>query len=157
MGKTKCREKSLISTLNDKLTFKWREWHGKVYRITCKMDSQWELAACCWELKPHALWPPGGVGWSGRCKGGQEGGDIRIPAADSCWCIAGTNAMLYSNYHSTENKWIKKIKTHARLRGRFSMVVNALHKLWSFVLLNVLKLFEKTSMYLFSIWQLCGI
>ena len=32
-----------------------------------------------------------GVGWGGR---EAHGGDIRIPMADSCWCMAGANTIL---------------------------------------------------------------
>ena len=66
-------EKSFISTLNDKLTFKWREWHGNIYSITCKIDSQGERAVLCWELARHALWPPGGVEREVRGKFKKEG------------------------------------------------------------------------------------
>ena len=39
----------------------WREWHGNVYITRCKLDSQWEFAIWCRELKP-GLWPTWGVG-----------------------------------------------------------------------------------------------
>ena len=39
----------------------------------------------------------------------QKGGDMGRPMTDSCWCMAETNAVLQSNYPSTENKF-KKIK-----------------------------------------------
>ena len=33
-----------------------------------------------------------------------EEGDIRIPMADSFWCVAETNTILGSNYPSIKNK-----------------------------------------------------
>ena len=39
----------------------------------------------------------------------QEGGDICIPMADSCWWMAEPITILYSNYHLVKNK-IKKNK-----------------------------------------------
>ena len=39
-------------------------------------------------------------GWDGEGdgKGVQEGGDICIPNADSCWCMVITITILWSNY-----------------------------------------------------------
>ena len=34
-----------------------------------------------------------------------EGGDIYVPMADSCWCVAETNTILKSNYSPTENNF----------------------------------------------------
>ena len=34
----------------------------------------------------------------GGGRGVQEGGDICIPVADSCWCVAKTITILLSNY-----------------------------------------------------------
>ena len=39
----------------------------------------------------------------------QEGKDIRILMADSCFCVAETNTTLESNYPPVKNK-VKKIK-----------------------------------------------
>ena len=50
---------------------------------------------------PKITW---GVGW-GR-KEVQEGGDICIPIADSCWCMAETNTTLLSNYPPIKNKLV---------------------------------------------------
>ena len=50
-----------------------------------------------------ALCQPRGVGWGGREMGGkwegngsegQEGGDICIPMAETCWCMVETNTIL---------------------------------------------------------------
>ena len=35
---------------------------------------------------------------------GWEGGDICMPMADSCWCMAETSTKLESNYPSIKNK-----------------------------------------------------
>ena len=41
-----------------------------------------------------ALWQPRGVAWVGDGKEVQEGGDIYIPVADSCCCMATTSTIL---------------------------------------------------------------
>ena len=49
------------------------------------------------------------MGWDGM-EGGketQEGGDIGIPMADSCWCMAETKRVLYSNYPPIKIKFKK--------------------------------------------------
>ena len=38
----------------------------------------------------------------------QEGGDICVPMADSCWYMAETNMILQSNYPPIKNKYILK-------------------------------------------------
>ena len=50
---------------------------------------------------------PRWVGWGVREV--QQGGDICIPMADSCWCMAETITILQSNYPPIKNK-IKKNK-----------------------------------------------
>ena len=47
-----------------------------------------------------ALWQPRGVGVGREV---QEGGDIHIPMADSCWWMAETNTILQSNYPTIKN------------------------------------------------------
>ena len=39
-------------------------------------------------------------GWDGVGGGRefQEGGDLCVPVAASCWCMAKTSTILYSNY-----------------------------------------------------------
>ena len=44
----------------------------------------------------------GGWGWGG----GLEGGDMCVPMADSCWCVAETNTILRSNHPPVKNKFI---------------------------------------------------
>ena len=46
-------------------------------------------------------------GWDrrgGPRRDAQEGGDICILMADSCYCLAETNTTLYSNYPPVKNK-----------------------------------------------------
>jgi hypothetical protein len=57
----------------------------ETYITICKIDSQWEFAVWLRELQPglcNYL-----EGWDGEVGGreAQEGGDICIPMADSCW------------------------------------------------------------------------
>ena len=40
----------------------WREWHGNIYIIICKIDSQWKFAVWCREFKSEGLWQPRGLG-----------------------------------------------------------------------------------------------
>ena len=47
----------------------------------------------CTELKPSAPWLFGGRDRVGGGKEVQEGGDICMPTADSCWCLAETNTI----------------------------------------------------------------
>ena len=51
------------------------------------MDSQWEFALWCRELKPNALEEGDGVGGG---KEVQEGGDVCILKVDSCLAEAST-------------------------------------------------------------------
>ena len=53
---------------------------SNIYTTICKIDSQWEFALWCMELKPSNLWhpwgnlwQPWGVGWGGRLEGGSRG------------------------------------------------------------------------------------
>ena len=43
---------------------------------------------CCLDEQPR------GAEWGGRERETQEGGDIVIPMADSCWCLAETNTRV---------------------------------------------------------------
>ena len=45
------------------------------------------------EASNLALWQPRGVGWEGMWEGVQDGRDMDIPVADSCWCMAETNTI----------------------------------------------------------------
>ena len=71
-----------------------REQYGSIYITIRKTDSKWEFAVwhrqgssvLCDHLEP---W----VGVGGE-KGVQEGGDLCIPVADSCWCMTGNSTTL---------------------------------------------------------------
>jgi len=71
----------------------WTESHGDIYLTICKMDSQWEFAVWPRELKQgihnNLEW---WYGEGGR-KEVQEGGDVGILLADSCWCLMETNTI----------------------------------------------------------------
>ena len=45
----------------------------------------------------------------------QDGGDIRIPIADSCCYIAETNTLLLSNYPPNKNKVFKKAEREKQI------------------------------------------
>ena len=64
------------------------------YTNMCKIDSQWEFAVWLRELKPGLC--DNLEGWDGV--GGrseiQEGRDMYVPMADSCWCVAETKTVL---------------------------------------------------------------
>ena len=49
-------------------------------------------------------------GWDGSGGGRevQEGGDICIPTADSCWCVADIYTILQSNYPLIKNNFFRK-------------------------------------------------
>ena len=59
------------------------ESNMETYITKCKIDSQWE---CCMSqgTQTGALYQPRGVGQGGRREGGERGGDICPPMADSC-------------------------------------------------------------------------
>ena len=40
---------------------------------------------------------------------GQEAGDVYIPLADSCGCMAEINTIFSSNYPSIKNKYINNV------------------------------------------------
>ena len=65
-----------------------------MYTIMCKVDSHWEFTVLLKELKLVLCdnleeWDGVGVG-----REVQEGGNICIPMADSCRCMAETNTAL---------------------------------------------------------------
>ena len=80
-------------------------WADALYLVlSAEMNIQWGGSlVCCgdrfslWGLKqmPSGAFDLHGVG-DGR--GFQEEGDVRIPVADSCWCMAEANTILKSNY-----------------------------------------------------------
>ena len=50
----------------------------ETYITICKIDSQWEFAVWLRKLTTR------GMGWGRKWREVQNGGDIRIPMADSC-------------------------------------------------------------------------
>ena len=66
------------------------------------LNSQWEFAV--WQrAQPSAL--DNLEGWDGVEGGSEvpEAADI-VPTADSCWCMAETNTIVWSNYPPIKNK-----------------------------------------------------
>ena len=63
----------------------------ETYTTLCKIDSQWEFAVWLRELKQGLC--NNLQGWDGEGDGRefQEGRDISIPMADSCWYLSETN------------------------------------------------------------------
>ena len=51
-----------------------------------------------------APWQPRGWDWVGGDREVQEGGDICIPVADSCCCMAEISTILKSNYPLVKHK-----------------------------------------------------
>ena len=60
------------------------ESNMETYITICKIDSQWEFAACLRKLKQQLCINLEGWEAEGDGKEVQEGGDICIPVADSC-------------------------------------------------------------------------
>ena len=66
----------------------------EIYITICKIDSQWKFVVWLRELKQGLY--PNLKGWDaeGDGKEFQEGGDICIPMANSCYYLAETNKIL---------------------------------------------------------------
>ena len=77
----------------------------------------------------------------------QERGDIRIPMANSYWCMTETNTVLYSNYPPVKNIIKKEKKWIPWLVGR-SMNFLPQHLIFSFFYVNY---YFMSFMYLISI------
>ena len=58
------------------------------------MDSKWKFAV--WHRELNLVFGDNLEEWDGEGDGMgiQEGEDICIPVADSCWCMAETNTIL---------------------------------------------------------------
>ena len=71
----------------------------ETYITICRVDSQQEFAMCLRELKQGLCINL--EGWNEEREGRevQEGENICIPVADSCWGLT-ENKILYSNYPS---------------------------------------------------------
>ena len=74
------------------------EMYGKsnmdIYITICKTDDQWEFAIWLRKLKQGLC--VNLEGWNGEGDGRevQEGGDMCIPMADSCWGLTENNKIL---------------------------------------------------------------
>ena len=66
----------------------------ETYNTTCNIDSQWEFAVWLRELKQGLC--NNLEGWDGEGDGREfeEGGDLCIPMADSCWGLTENNKIL---------------------------------------------------------------
>ena len=66
----------------------------ETYMTICKIDSQWEFAVWLRKLKQGFYINLEGWNGEGVGKEVQNGGDICIPMADSCQCMAKTTTIL---------------------------------------------------------------
>ena len=72
--------------------------------------------------QPSTLWQPRGVAGGGRRRDAQEGGDISILMADSCWCMTETNTnckaiilKLKTNNFLKNLQWKRIWKSYTRM------------------------------------------
>ena len=83
-------------------------WECSMERYTtiCKVDSQWSFVVR--HKKLNSMLCDKLEGWDGveGRREVQEGRDVCIPMADSCWCVVETNTTLQSNYPPIKNKLI---------------------------------------------------
>ena len=72
----------------------YRKSNMETYITTCKIDSQWKFAVWLRELKQGLC--NNLEEWDGEGDGRevQEGGDVCVAVADTCWCLAETNKIL---------------------------------------------------------------
>ena len=74
------------------------EMHGESNTEThitkCKIDNQWELAVWLRELKHRLRNNLEEQDGEGDGREVQEGGDMCVPMADSCWYLAENNKIL---------------------------------------------------------------
>ena len=75
-----------------------------MYIIIYKIDKQCKFDVWSREPKANALGQPRGIGWGERWKRGSGWGDTCVPVADSCWCMAKTTTILWSNYSPVKIK-----------------------------------------------------
>ena len=72
--------------------------HGKsnmeTYITTCKIDSQWEFDVWLRKLRQGLCVNLEGWDGEGDRKEVQEGGDMCVPMADSCWGLTENNKIL---------------------------------------------------------------
>ena len=65
-------------------------WETSMETDPLHMSNREQARVCCvtWGVQPSALWQPRGVEGGGRWERGSGGGDVRIPVAGLCWCVA---------------------------------------------------------------------
>ena len=88
--KRRCREQTCWLRQGRRGRDEWREQPGNVLTTACEIDSQGEFAVWVRELK-QVLYDKL-EGWAGLRSGRevQQGGDICLLMADSCWCTGET-------------------------------------------------------------------
>ena len=72
-------------------------WESSIETYTLpyvKLDSQWKFAVLLRKLKYGALWQSSGWDGVGDGREAQQGGDICLSRADSCWYMAETTIIL---------------------------------------------------------------
>ena len=71
------------------------ENNKETYITICKIDSQWVFGyVCLRELKPGPFNNLEGLDEEGGGRKVQEGMNICLPIADSCWCLSESNTRL---------------------------------------------------------------
>ena len=65
-----------------------------IYNPICKIDSQWGFALWLGKLKQGLCDNLDRWDGEGDRREVKEGGDIRIPVTDSCWCLTENNKIL---------------------------------------------------------------
>ena len=82
----------------------------EIYNTICKIDSQWEFAVWLRELKQGLCDRlKGRMGPDGREV--QEGEDMGVPMADSCWCMRENHKIMKSNYPSIKKVFLKMVES----------------------------------------------
>ena len=72
-----------------------QDWDGNhLVQVTCKIDSQWELAVWLRELKQGFCDNLEGRGGQGDGREVWEGGDMGVPMADFCWYVTENHKIL---------------------------------------------------------------
>ena len=83
-------------------SFRLPTWHpptGTCVSVFQDLDTTVNLIhkhSSCMDAS-SSLWQPRGVGWEGDGREVQDGGDMCLPVASSCWCVAEANTILKSN------------------------------------------------------------
>ena len=70
------------------------ECNMEIYNTICKIDSQWEFPVWLRKLKQGLCDNLEGWDEEGNGRDGQDGGDIDVPMADSCWHMTENHKIL---------------------------------------------------------------